>query len=125
MSTQWREKERADDRYRPRCRAGVPTPRGLRHARHDQRFAALDRGREPRDVELHRTGPHQRGTDDSDGSAPKGHRLILRRDPAGSTGAERMRLEAAVLREAARMGVPVPVVIDDCGSARRCSAVRS
>ncbi len=57
------------------------------------------------------------GADDSAGSASQSQRLILRRDPAGSSGAERMRLEAAVLREAARTGVPVPDVIDDCGSA--------
>jgi aminoglycoside phosphotransferase (APT) family kinase protein len=57
------------------------------------------------------------GADDSTGSASQSQRLILRRDPAGSSGAERMRLEAAVLREAARTGVPVPDVIDDCGSA--------
>lgn len=43
--------------------------------------------------------------------------LILRRDPLGAPGAERMRVEAAALREAARAGVPVPAVVDDCGSA--------
>lgn len=72
-------------------------------------------GADCRIADLHQlTGGASRDTWSFDAIARSGdtHQLVLRRDPESEEDPARMRREADALREGARLGVPVPEVVD-------------